>query len=101
MDSLETYTFYLSPDHIDILDKVDPNHSKALRTILSSKNRIEKRKQQKQILDKLFLMIGLGSLFFIFSLTTDSYRLPIQIIGFCIMCYGIIRGVTDAIQVWK
>lgn len=95
---LEQYKFYLSSEHIDVLDKVDPNHSKALRTILNSKSRYEKRKQQKQILDRVFLMVGLGSLFFAFSLIASAYQQSIQIIGFCIMIYGIIRGVTDGIQ---
>lgn len=98
MEDLETYTFYLSPDHIDILDKVDTNHSKALRTILNSKNRYEKRKQQKQIWDRVLLTVGLGLLFIVFSLTATSYTFSIQIIGFCIMIYGTIRGITDALQ---
>jgi len=95
---LEQYRFYLSSEHIDALDKVDPNHSKALRTILNSKNRYEKRKHQKQILDRMFLMVGLGTLFLIFSLTASAYYLSIQIVGICIILYGVVRGITDGVQ---
>lgn len=98
IEDLEQYRFYLSSEHIDVLDKVNPNHSQALRTILDSKSRYEKKKQRNQILDRVFLMVGLGALFFVFSLITSAYQQSIQIIGFSIMIYGIIRGITDGIQ---
>lgn len=98
MEDLEQYKFYLSSEHIDVLDKVDTNHSKALRTILSSIGRFEKRKQQKQIFDRTVLISSLGLLFLIFSLSVNSYHLSIQFIGLCVIVYGVIRGIADAIQ---
>ena len=101
MEEFEQYRFYLSPDHIDILDKVDPNHSKALRTILDSKSRYEKHRQRKQIFDRTVLLSGLGLLFLVFSLTTNSYHIPIQIMGVCIIFYGFIGGFMDALRLQK
>lgn len=101
MEELEGYSFYLYPRHIETLDRVDPNHSKALRTILDSKNRYAKRKQKNQLFDRLFLIIVLGLMFFMFSLLAPLYETPIQLVGILIISYGFFRGVMDAIQLRK
>ena len=105
MDESETFfskTFTISQKHIDFLNKINENASIALRTVLDSIIRNDKRSKIIEEVKNLLYFFSFGAILILISYTlTDILRFISMSIGFSILIYGVIMGVYNAIRFSK
>ena len=93
MDEPEETTkrsFVLSESHYAFLEKINSNTNLALRTVLDSIIKNEKRIIKKEIADSILMYVGVGLLLFIFSYAVQDYLIKIVAIvaGAFFFAYG-------------
>ena len=102
LDNFEEYfgkTFTVCQRHIDFLENINKNTSLALRTLLDSLSRQNKKLEIKKIIDESLFFICFGLVFFILALlSTDFVSVICTGIGIFILSYGLIGGVFGALS---
>jgi len=92
-------TFTISQRHIDFLEKINENTSLALRTLLDSLARQNKKLEIKKIIDDSLFFVCFGLVFFIIAiLSTDFVSIICTGMGVIILSYGLIGGVFSALS---
>lgn len=85
--------------HIDFLEKSNENTSLALRTVLDSIMRTEKRGKIKTTIDKSMLWICFGLVLFILSFLLNGLITVVPLFaGIIVIMYGLIGGVITALS---
>ena len=92
-------SFVLLPKHIEFLEKINENTSLALRTLLDSIMRTDKKNKIKAAIEQSMLYICFGLVFFILAfLSTDIVAIVATLIGVFLLVYGLIGGVESALS---
>lgn len=91
-------TFYILPKHLEFLNNINENPNLALRTLLNSIMRTDKKNKIKAAIEQSMLYICFGLIFFILAfLSTDIVAVVATLIGVFLLVYGLIGGVESAL----
>lgn len=92
-------TFTICQRHIDFLESINKNTSLALRTLLDSLSRQNKKLEIKKIIDESMFFICFGLVFFILAFLSSGFASVICTgMGAVILSYGLIGGVFSALS---